>query len=184
LEGAALQVLRGNTRRTALVDLIAQADRIQMSSKNFRRELAAWVRSNQSGAHDGIPGYGFGFTDIISIGGPFVIRTFDLGGLTAAKDRELADGSPVLAAICTEGDTPYDWLSAGQALARVLLRARVDDVWASFLNQPIEVDDLRPKLRDILGTTGFPQLLLRFGYGPDVKPTPRRTVDEIFASNE
>lgn len=184
LEGAALQVLRGETRRTALVDLIAEGDRIQMSSKNFRRELAAWVRANQSPARDGIPGYGFGFSDIISVGGPFFIRTFDLGGFTAARDRELADGSPVLAAICTEGDAVADWLAAGQALARVLLRARVDGVSASFLNQPVEVDELRPKLRDVLGTTGFPQLLLRFGYGPEVKATPRRTVDEVLASKE
>ncbi len=27
---------------------------------------------------------------------------------------------------------------------------------------------------------GFPQVLMRMGYGKDVKPTPRRQVDEIL----
>jgi hypothetical protein len=27
---------------------------------------------------------------------------------------------------------------------------------------------------------GFPQLLMRMGYGKNVKPTPRRSVDEIL----
>ena len=38
------------------------------------------------------------------------------------------------------------------------------------------VEELRPRLRDLLGESGFPQLLLRMGYGPEVDPTPRRTV--------
>ncbi len=179
-EGAALEIMRSESRRHALVDLVAEGDRIQMANKSFRRELAAWVRPNRSSNRDGIPGYGFGLADFISVGGPFVIRTFDLGGFQAARDRELADGSPVLAVLSTEADTPRDWLAAGQALERVLLRARCDNVWGSFLNQPIEVEELRPRLREALDTTGHPQTILRMGYGPEVRPTPRRSIDEVL----
>ena len=71
--------------------------------------------------------------------------------------------------------------AAGQALARVLLRARVEDVWASFLNQPIEVPYLRMKLREqMAGTFGSPQAVLRLGFGEGVKPTPRREVEEVL----
>jgi hypothetical protein len=184
IEGASLEIIRGENRRNALADLVAEGDRSQMSNKSFRRELAAWIRSNRSSTRDGIPGYGFGFTDLISVGGPFVIRTFDLGGFQAARDRELADGSPVLALISTEADTVRDWMAAGQALARMLLRARADNVWVSFLNQPIEVESLRPRVREALNTTGYPQLILRLGYGPDVRPTPRRPVSEVLLGNE
>ena len=180
VEGASLEIIRGETRRNAVVDLVAEGDRLQMANKSFRRELAAWVRSNRSSNRDGIPGYGLGFPDLVSVGGPFVIRTFDLGGYQAARDRELADGSPVLAVISTEADLVHDWIAAGQALARLLLRARADNVWVSFLNQPIEVDDLRPRVREALNATGYPQLILRLGYGPEVRPTPRRPVDEVL----
>ena len=62
----------------------------------------------------------------------------------------------------------------------MLLWAQAEGVSASFLNQPIEVPELRPRLRDVIGKTSFPQLLMRIGYGPEVKPTPRRTVEEVL----
>jgi len=183
VEGASLFVVRAETRRSALVELVGRGDRMQMASKNFRRELAAWVRSNRADARDGIPGYGFGFPDLISVTGPFVIRTFDLGNFQAARDRELAEGSPILTVFGTEADTAHDWIAAGQALARVLLTARASNVWASYLNQPVEVEELRPQLRDALDMTGYPQLVLRFGYGPEVRPTPRRFVSEVLEAD-
>jgi len=151
-----------------------------MANGHFRRELAAWIHPNRTASHDGTPGFAFGLSSLASYLGPLVVRTFDIGRGQAAKGRELATGSPVLVLLGTDGDTPADWLSAGQALARLLLRARVDDVWASFLNQPIELPDLRGRLGDSLGRKGFSQLLLRMGYGQDVKPTPRRTPGEVL----
>jgi len=53
-------------------------------------------------------------------------------------------------------------------------------VSVSFLNQPIEVRELRPQVVDILGRKGYPQLVLRMGYGPVVNPTPRRPVREVL----
>jgi hypothetical protein len=181
-EGTWLEIVDGEHDRNRVADLIVEGDRIQMANKSFRRELAAWTASNRSDRRDGIPGYGFGMSDLISLAGPFVIRTFDLGGFQAAKDRDLAHGSPLLVVLGTEDDTPRHWLAAGQALGRILLRARADDVWASFLNQPIEVESLRPKLLELLDRAGYPQLLLRMGYGQTVKPTPRRAVEDVVIS--
>jgi hypothetical protein len=33
---------------------------------------------------------------------------------------------------------------------------------------------------NMAGKEGFPQVLMRMGYGQDVKPTPRRSLDEIL----
>lgn len=179
-ESAWLHIIMGDENRNMVAGLVAEGDRIQMADGHFRRELAAWIHPNRTASHDGTPGYSFGIGGLGSYVGPLVVRTFDIGRGQAARDRQLATGSPILAALGTDGDTPADWLSAGQALARVLLRARVDDVWSSFLNQPIELPDFRNRLRDSLGRKGFPQLLLRMGYGHDVKPTPRRTPGEVL----
>jgi hypothetical protein len=124
--------------------------------------------------------YAQGMGDLLSLGQPLAVRTFDLGGGMAAKDRQIAAGSPALAVLGTTEERPEAWLRAGQALARVLLTARAADVWASFLNQPIEVPALRPRLRDLLGLEGHPQLLLRLGHGRDVRPSPRRPVEEVL----
>lgn len=66
-------------------------------------------------------------------------------------------------------------------LSRMLLTAQTVNVWSSFLNQPIEVPELRPKVQELMKEEkGYPQIILRMGYGEDVKPTPRRPIDEVL----
>ncbi len=178
--GTWLSIVQEENDRTTVANLIALGDRMQWMDKHFRRELAAWARPSHSQRRDGIPGYALSFGSLISHIDLKVERTFDLGNGQAASDRQLATGSPVLAVLGTDRDTAYDWLMAGQALARVLLYARAQEVWASFLNQPIEVPEVRPMLHDVIDRGGFPQMLLRMGYGPEVSPTPRRSVSEVL----
>ena len=181
-QGAWLHVVEGESARSAVADLIAGGEMVLWEDQRYRHELAAWLQPNRSHQRDGIPGYAEGMGDLASLLEPLVVRTFDTGRGVAAKDSEVAAGSPVLAVLGTDADSPADWLAAGQALERVLLRARAAGVWASFLNQPIEVSELRPRLSETIGRTGFPQLLLRLGYRPDVKPTPRRLVRDVLVT--
>jgi nitroreductase len=178
-EGAWLRILY-EEKKSAVADLIAEGDRIQWANKAFRLELSKWIHPNRSLAGDGIPGFALGIDDLLSCTGPVVVRTFDMGEGQAAKDHEVATGSPVLMVLGTAEDKPRDWVAGGQALARVLLRARAGDVWASFLNQPTEIPDLRVKLKVLSGHAGFPQAVLRLGFGENVKPTPRREVEEVL----
>ncbi len=180
-EGAWLIILQTEDDRSAVADLIALGDRVQLRDKHFRRELAAWVRPSRSQRSDGIPMYALRFGDLMSYPGPLVERTFALSNGQAARDRQIARGSPVLAVLGTDVDTAYDWLAAGQALERMLLYARSQGIWASFLNQPIEVPDMRLTLQNMLERAGFPQMLLRMGYGPEMPPTPRRSVSEVLS---
>lgn len=175
-----LQTLTRDEDKAALADLIAEGDRIQLGDRRFRRELASWVHNNRLTSHDGMPGFALGLSDLVAEVGPLVIRTFDMGGGRAARDRQLAVGSPALAVLWTEEDTPYAWLKAGQGLAAALLSLEADGVQASYLNQAVEVPDLRARLGAILGRAGWPQLVLRLGKGRSVRPTPRRNAEEIL----
>ncbi|HVK57685.1 MAG TPA: nitroreductase family protein [Candidatus Kapabacteria bacterium] len=175
-----LHVFNDESARYDVADLISQADRAQWHDKQFRRELAAWVTPNGCARRDGIPGYAQGLGGLSSEAEAFMVRTFDLGNSRAAKDREVALNSPVLAVLGTDCDTREDWLNAGQALSTVLLRARVEDVSASFLNQAIEVVETRSELARLTGRGGLPQILLRMGFGQDVRPTPRRRATEVL----
>ena len=179
-EGAELAVITADNHKEPLAELIAEGDRLQWDDRRFRAELAAWSRANHSDKADGIPGYGLGHGDAKSVVGPLVIRTFDLGDGQAARDRQLADGSPALAVLLTDWEGPAEWLAAGEALDHLLLRAQAEGVVASFLNQPVEEASLRPKLRKLLGEHGFPQLVLRLGYPVKAaRPTPRRALEDV-----
>jgi nitroreductase len=179
-EGAWFYIVQGEEERNAVADLIVLGDGMQWADKHFRRELALWARPSRSRNQDGIPAYALSFGDLLSQASLRAGRTFRLGNGKAASDRQLATGSPVLAVLGTDVDSPYDWLMAGQALARVLLYARSQGIWASFLNQPIEVPDVRLMLHNMIERVGFPQLLLRMGYGPEVPATPRRSLSEVL----
>jgi hypothetical protein len=174
------QKVQGLEERIDLADLIEEGDRIQMADRRFRRELAQWVHANRSGSRDGMPGYAFQVGDLASRVGPLVLRTFDLGASTAARDRALALHSPLLAVLGTTREAPDAWLTAGRALARVLLRATSLGLSASFLNQPIEVAELRLRLASAVNRAGFPQVLLRLGRAPAARPTPRRSLEDVL----
>jgi nitroreductase len=178
-QGASLAAIEPDARRE-VATLVGEGDRIQAADPHFRRELAAWFRPNDTARRDGIPGYAFGMGDLFSRVGALVLRRVNWGKYQTRKDLELLARTPLLAVLGTDGDSPRDWLAAGQALGYILLRARAEGASASYLNQPIEVAELRPRLAAATGRpTRFPQLLLRLGYAGDRKPTPRRDAAEV-----
>jgi hypothetical protein len=168
-EGAHLRVL-GSAERAVVTELIGDGDRIQWADAAWRRELAAWMRSRRSG--DGLT--------VPAPVAPLVrgaVARLDLGARVARRDMRLAERAPLLAVLQTDADSPEDWLAAGQALERVLLRAAATGLQASFLNQPVQVAELRPRLRAATSDARQPQLVLRFGYpGKPVPAPPRRSV--------
>lgn len=180
LEGAQLYLTRDERLRLSIAAMVATGDKEQWTDPNFRKDVAKWTHANRSKTPDGIPGYARNVGDVASYLTPFIIRRFDLGGSEAAKDQELLEHSPAVAVLHTAADTPYSWLLGGQALAHVLLKARVHNVQASFFNQPIEIGTLRRQLKERLELKGYPQLLFRLGYAQEVKATPRREVDEVL----
>jgi hypothetical protein len=180
LEGASAVLFTDLGQRSDLASLIAEADRKQSEDKGFRREMASWLHPGRTSSLDGIPGYSNGIRDWLTNAGPSVVRTFAWGDGKAAHDQQLAEGSPALLILSTHADSIADWLTAGQALERVLLTATDLGLMASFLNQPVEVGDLRPKVAKLMEGKGTPQIILRVGFGGPVRATPRRPVRDVM----
>jgi hypothetical protein len=174
VEAASLAVLDTAEQRLGAAALVAEGDAMQWANPSWRRELAAWMHPRRRGDGLTLP------TLAVPVA-HMVVRTFDMGHGVAAKDRQLADGSPVLAVLFTDGDRPSDWLAAGQALQRLLLTGVPLGLQASYLNQPVQVAALRPKLQQLTGHPGDAQLLLRLGSPTQAKPaTPRRPLADVL----
>ncbi|HZW08443.1 MAG TPA: hypothetical protein VFF69_00930 [Phycisphaerales bacterium] len=181
-EGAWMVALTKREERHALAELIARADRLQFSDKRFRRELAAWVHSSRSHSHDGMPAYAQGVREIMTAAHSLGLRALDLGKGVATGDLDLAEHSPLLAVLGTAEDDPAHWLRCGQALQHALLLACADGIWASFMNQPVEVETMRPHVSSLVKRSGYPQVIVRMGYGPEPPLMPRRGVAEVVRS--
>jgi nitroreductase len=180
-EGAQASLATSAATRREVAGLIAQADRRQFADAAFRRELARWVQPSRR--DDGMPAYSQGIEVLADAATPIVamaIRTFDIGKGVAASHEQLARGSPLLVALSTSTDDNEAWLACGQALERVLLVVAKAGYAASYLNQPIEVAELRVRLAELMATAGSPQLLLRIGRGPIVPHSPRRPLADVL----
>jgi hypothetical protein len=177
-EGANLMILESERARNQAATLIEEADHVQAQNGAYRSELADWLRSNRSSRRDGVPGYALGLNTVSSYVAPWLIRVFEMD--QADEDRRQIMESPELAVLWTAGDTPLDWLIAGQALGRVLLRACAEGLQVSFFTQVLEVEATRNELHQNLALPGHAQMVFRTGYGePGNKPTPRRPADEV-----
>ncbi len=173
-EGATLNVLATDDQRLGAAALVAEGDAVQWANPSWRRELAAWMHPRRRGDGLTLPALAIPVAQL-------VVRTFDMGHGVAAKDRQLADESPVLAMLSTEGDAPHDWLTAGQALQRLLLVGVRLGQQASYLNQPVQVAALRSKLQQLTGRPGYAQLLLRIGSPTKTLPAaPRRPLADVL----
>lgn len=172
-EGAWLQVLATPAQRQRATELIAEGDEMQWTSPAWRRELAAWMHPRRRGDGLTLPGLAVPLAQV-------VVRTFDMGHGVGARDRQLADASPLLAVLGTSGDDLANRIAAGQALQRLLLTARLHGLQASYLNQPIQVAPLRLQLQQAIARPGFPQVLLRMGYPEsELPPAPRRPLESV-----
>jgi nitroreductase len=156
LEAATLNWVGDPEARRTLVHLVTLAERREQADPRIRAELARWVGGDAPRYGSGIPAEAFRLDPV--------------------------EPEPTVAVLTTDGDRPADWLRAGQALQRVLLTATMDGLGASYVNQPLELPDLRSRVRDELALPGFPQLILRFGRPVEgwPAPTPRRPVRDIL----
>ena len=180
-EGATL-VRLDPAQKTALAHLIDDADRQHLANPGYRAELERWLTSPGSPRRDGIPfvekeyGSGLPFTVHRAVEAPGFARRF------AELEQQLVEDAPVVAVIGTAGDAPSDWLAAGQALEAVLLRATALGLSAAFLDQVLEVPELRARVAALVPGTGHPQMVLRIGLSaePIRRAAPRRSVADVL----
>ncbi|MDH2430615.1 hypothetical protein [Sphaerisporangium sp. TRM90804] len=168
-EGANLVPLEGQASAD-LLDYVAMAGDELAGDPGYLAELRAWTTRGTRA--DGLPS---GVLGPPPAGDPAVIRDF---GTHTARPAERFERHPQIAVLTTGGDRPADWLRAGQALQRVLLLASAHGVSASFLNQPLDLRDMRHRT-DPHHRLGHAQMIIRLGYGPPVPRAPRRPPAEL-----
>jgi hypothetical protein len=185
-EGADLILLSEPDEISEIAELTAAASRAQRASPQIRAEARRWARPADSVARDGVPAR----ARIGTAGTPPSRRQREeqpahrrLPQRDYGVPGELPSGGPLpsaTAVLATAEDLPADWLRAGQALHRLLLRAATRWVFASLHSQPLESPWLRGEIRDCMRLCGIPQMLLQFGRANTAAATARRPVTEVI----
>ncbi|MFF8925936.1 Acg family FMN-binding oxidoreductase [Streptomyces longwoodensis] len=158
-----------------LLGLTAAAEARNQASPARTAESRTWITAPGADLPYGIPLTALGPQDA---DGRIPVRDFT-GRLPVPHlpDQHFERHAQV-ALLWTTHDRREDWLRAGQALEHVLLTATAHGVRTSMLHQAMEWPDLRtaaclPQRRCC------PQVLIRFGYGPDGGRTPRALAQTV-----
>lgn len=165
----------GKAQTSELVGLIERAELTELMSADYRRELERW-RSHEADAVDGVPDAAVPTTGRRASRVP--LRRFDLDQVRPTEPAEVDD--PVLLVLTTSTDEPSDWLTAGRGLARLLLHATLAGVQASPITQSLDSPLERYRTGRTLALLGYPQMLLRLGYGRPAPTSPRRPVRDTL----
>jgi hypothetical protein len=181
-EHAWVQLLSGD-EQVALAVLLGRAEDAELADPAYLDELRSWT-GRPEGAVDGIPQAAAPTPQ----GRASKVRLRDFTPETAGPALGADSGAgvpppverPAVVVIGTSGDSRADWLTAGQAMAALLVRAFVDGVQASPLGPVVDQAWTRRRLAVELGAVGVPQMVLRAGYARPGATTPRRPVDEIL----
>jgi hypothetical protein len=177
-EGALLHVVRDPDQRLAVATLSQHADDIENLNPAYRSELRAWTSDDPQRA-DGVPALAVPRVDGTA-GDEIPIRDFDTHGHGFLPAGTRSSRDQTLALLCTAGDTPAEWLRAGEALERVWLEITRHGYAASLLTQVTEVPSARHQLRRELGLSAYPHVLVRIGRAPVTATARRRRLVDVF----
>jgi hypothetical protein len=159
----------------AVLDLMLDTDLREIGDWHRRAERAHWVGGRRT--TDGVPSAVLGPR---SSAYPSPVRDMGTRPADQTRPRTSFETEPALAVLSTEHDTAAHQVAAGIALERVLLTATREGLKASFLNQPLEFDDLRQAVQHTTGKPGYAHMVIRFGHSTTTATTPRRPVSAFI----
>ncbi len=179
-----LILLTQKSRIEAVLALILAGNSAQMHDAAFMRELKLWIRFNEREAlstGDGLFAGASGSPALPSWLGRLIfglVVTADGENDKAARQIRSSSG---LAIFVSKGDDPAYWVAAGRAGQRFALTATALGLKHAFVNQAVEVPSVRTVLAKELGVAGRrPDLIMRFGHGPDMPRSLRRPLDAVI----
>ena len=112
-----------------------------------------------------------------------VARDFPSRGSGHRRTDIAMDWSTILV-LSTDTDTRADVLRCGEVLSTVLLECATAGMATCTLTHLIELDESRDVVRQLIGGSGEPQVLIRVGVAPPMEDlpaaTPRRPLDHVL----
>lgn len=178
-------VMLTNPAELALVEeFVVRGNTAQLKKTAFVKELISWIRFNRAEAErkgDGLYSAASGNPSLPRWLGrlilPLVLKPKPENEKCARQLRSSAG----VAVFVSEPSDPAHWVEVGRCYERFALQATALGICNAFLNQPVEEAALRPEFAEALKLgAGRPDLVVRFGRGPEMPRSPRRPVDAVL----
>lgn len=183
-EGVQMLLFTERKQREEILSYLVAANSAQMGDVAFIEELKSWIRFSYGEAlstRDGLFSKCSGNPVIPDwIGRLIFSQVFTKDAENRKYESQLRSSSGV-AVFVSDRNEPAYWAEAGRCSQRFALQATALDLKHAFINQPVEIPAVRGQFAGYLGIDGRrPDLVMRFGYGPELPKSLRRPVEHVI----
>jgi hypothetical protein len=177
-------MLLSAAEKDAVIDYVTRGNIAQLTDRAFRNELVSWIRFNPAEAMrkgDGLAGRTSGQPAL-----PTWLAKLIIGLVLTPKGQAETDATNIrrssgVAVFVSNHDNKAGWIEVGRAYERFALQATALNIRTAFINQPIEVRQLRSQFESWLKLDRAHALLMvRFGHGPTAPFSLRRPIDDVI----
>lgn len=166
------------------LEYIVQGNTAQLNDSAFVRELKSWIRFSDADAMrsgDGLFSRTTGNPSVPRWIGSLLFKRFLKAKTENDKYARHVRSSAGLAVFVSDTSDREHWVESGRCFQRFALQATALGIRTAHLNQPVEVTALRPQFSSFLGLGNHrPDLVVRFGRGPEMPRSLRRPVDAVL----
>jgi len=186
-QGVSVIIATDRARIANIIDCVLQANSVQMHDKAHLGELKRWLRFNEAEAvatMDGLFTRAFGNPTVPTWLGRLALPLVFTEARENAKYRAHIESSAGVAVFVAEQSDKAHWIEVGRACQRFALQATALGLKHAHINQPIEVPMLRRQFASYLAIGArLPDLVVRFGTGPELPSSLRRPVQQVVHAN-
>ena len=182
--GTRLLLLTDKLAMEKVLEYVVQANTAQMNDHAFVEELKAWIRFGDAEAvrtGDGLFSRATGNPSVPRWLGRLLFTALFTTKRENDKYAKHIRSSAGIAVFVSDANDKAHWVEAGRCYERFALQASALGIRNALLNQPVEVTSLRPQFAGFLGVGNHrPDLVVRFGRGPEMPRSLRRPVEAVL----
>jgi hypothetical protein len=183
-EGVRMLLFTERKQREEILSYLVAGNNAQMDDVAFVEELESWIRFSYGDAlstRDGLFSKSSGNPVLPGwIGHLIFSQVFTKDAENRKYESQLRSSAGV-AVFVSEKNEPAYWAEAGRCCQRFALQATALGLRHAFINQPVEASAVRGQFATYLGIDGRrPDLVVRFGYGPELPKSLRRPVEHVI----
>jgi hypothetical protein len=184
VKGIELILLTEKEPMETVLDYVISANSAQLDDPAFVQELKEWIRFNPSQAlktKDGLFSACTGNPSMPTwIGNLFFRFILRKDSLNKSLVKQIRSSAEIAVFVSDKNDKEH-WVNSGRSYQRFALQATALGMRHAFINQPVELAQLRPDFAKWLGIEDKrPDIVLRFAYAPALPMSLRRPVEDVL----